>query len=104
MAEKTLNAQLGAGYGIFGGEPSHTAVLRFSPERARWVARERWHPEQKGEFDGEGYYVLSVPSADATELVMDVLRHGPEVEVLAPPELRAAVRERLRQARAVYGD
>ena len=43
---------------------------------------------------------------NATELVMDVLRHGPEVEVLAPPELREAVRERLRlrQARAVYGD
>ena len=104
VAEKTLNAQLGAGYGIFGGEPTHTAVLRFTPARARWVARERWHPEQKGEFDAEGYYVLSLPYADATELVMDVLRHGPEVEVLAPPELRAAVRERLRQARAVYGD
>ena len=41
---------------------------------------------------------------NATELVMDVLRHGPEVEVLAPTELRAAVGERLRQARAVYGD
>jgi predicted DNA-binding transcriptional regulator YafY len=45
-----------------------------------------------------------MPYADATELVMDILRHGPEVEVLAPPELRAAVRERLRQAGAVYGD
>ncbi len=92
VAEKTLNAQLGAGYGIFGGEPTHTVVLRFTPARARWVARERWHPEQQGAFDAEGYYVLSVPYADATELVMDVLRHG------------TAVRERLRQARAVYGD
>jgi predicted DNA-binding transcriptional regulator YafY len=104
VAEKALNATLGAGYGIFGGAPGHTAVLRFTPERARWVALERWHPEQQGEFDAEGRYVLSVPYADATELVLDVLRYGPEVEVLAPPELRETVRERLRQALAVYGD
>jgi predicted DNA-binding transcriptional regulator YafY len=104
VAEKTLNAQLGAGYGIFGGHPVHRAVLRFTPEQARWVARERWHPEQRGEFDAEGRYLLTLPYADPTELVMDVLRHGPEVEVLEPPELRAAVSERLRQARAVYGD
>ena len=34
----------------------------------------------------------------------DDLRHGPDVKVLAPPELWAAVCERLRQARAVCGD
>jgi predicted DNA-binding transcriptional regulator YafY len=79
-------------------------VLRFTPERARWVARERWHPEQQGEFDGEGRYVLTVPYANDTELIMDILRFGPEVEVLAPQELREAVRARLRAARAVYGD
>jgi predicted DNA-binding transcriptional regulator YafY len=104
VSERTLNAQLGAGYGIFGGDPAHTAVLRFTPARARWVARERWHPEQRGEFDAEGRYLLTLPYADATELVMDCLRFGPDVEVLEPPELRQAVRARLRQARAVYGD
>ena len=104
VAEKTLNTQLGAGYGIFGGQPDRTAVLRFTPERARWVARECWHPGQRSEFDGQGRYVLTLPYADDTELVLDILRYGPEVEVLAPPELRKTVRERLRQARAVYGD
>lgn len=34
---------------------------------------------------------------------MDVLRYGPEVEVVAPPALREAVGQRLRQAAAVYG-
>ena len=24
--------------------------LKFTPERARWVASEKWHPKQKGEF------------------------------------------------------
>lgn len=35
VSERKLNAQLGAGYRIFGGEPAHRAVLRFTPERAR---------------------------------------------------------------------
>jgi predicted DNA-binding transcriptional regulator YafY len=34
---------------------------------------------------------------------MDVLRYGPDVEVLAPDALRVAVREQLEQAAARYG-
>ena len=34
---------------------------------------------------------------------MDVLKHGPEVEVLVPPALRTEVRDKLEQARAQYG-
>lgn len=100
VAEAELDATLGAGYGIFTGRKTATAVLRFSAERARWVSSEQWHPRQHGEFDEEGRYRLSVPYADPTELVMDVLRHLPEVEVLEPPALRQAVAERVRAAMA----
>ena len=34
---------------------------------------------------------------------MDILRHGPEVEVVAPPALREVVRQRLREATTLYG-
>ncbi|MEO6748851.1 MAG: WYL domain-containing protein [Casimicrobiaceae bacterium] len=74
-----------------GGE-SKRAKLRFSRERARWVAAEAWHPEQKGSFDAEGRYLLELPYRDDRELVLDILRHGGEVEVLEPGELRATVR------------
>ncbi|MDH4229839.1 MAG: WYL domain-containing protein [Nitrospirota bacterium] len=100
MAE--LDAFLAAGYGIFAGPVRETAVLRFSAERARWVADERWHPEQRGHLLPDGSYELSVPYADATELLMDILRHGPEVEVLAPPALRAAAEKALREALQRY--
>jgi predicted DNA-binding transcriptional regulator YafY len=33
---------------------------------------------------------------------MDVLRHGAEVEVVSPPELRTEVQRRLRAALALY--
>lgn len=90
------------GYGIFSGRAKETAVLRFSAASARWVAKEVWHPRQQGEFDAEGRYVLKVPYSMDTEILMDVLRHGPEVEVLEPASLRDRVRERLKQARAIY--
>ncbi|MFO1217166.1 MAG: YafY family protein [Burkholderiaceae bacterium] len=98
VGERRLNAELGSGYGIFAGRKLAWATLRFSPERARWVAHETWHPKQKGRFDKNGSYVLRLPYADPRELVMDVLRHVPEVEVVAPAELREAVASKLREA------
>ncbi len=97
-----LDAELGGGYGIFAGKATRLATLRFTPERARWVADERWHSRQRAHWDGEGRYVLEVPYADSRELLMDILRHGPEVEVLGPPELQQAATAALRGALAQY--
>lgn len=102
VAEPRLEKVLGSGYGIFSGAEVHTAVLRFSPERARWVSRERWHSDQEGSFELDGAYVLKVPYSNQTELLMDVLRHGAEVEVLGPPALRNAVEAELASAMAKY--
>jgi predicted DNA-binding transcriptional regulator YafY len=93
---RTLDAVLGAGYGIFSGKKIAWARLRFSPERARWVALEQWHPRQRGRFLRNGRYLLEVPYADDRELVMDILHHVPEVEVLAPRSLRDTVAAKLR--------
>jgi len=43
-----LLKQMQSGYGIFGGQAKAWAELKFTPERARWVQHEEWHPEQKG--------------------------------------------------------
>jgi len=102
IAEETLDAHFAAGYGIFGGAAQFTAVLRFTPERARWVADERWHPDQEGATLADGRFELRFPYSDHRELVMDILKHGPEVEVVGPPELRRAVAEKLRAALVQY--
>lgn len=98
VPDDELDQVLGVGYGIFAGRRVQWATLRFSAERARWVAAETWHADQRGEFDNEGRYVLSLPYTQPTELVMDILRHLPEVEVLGPPELDREVRGRVRAA------
>jgi len=102
VSEKSLDQIFGAGYGIFNGPPKHIAVLKFTPERARWVRREQWHPEQEGKDEADGSYVLSVPYSDDRELLGDILRHGPDVQALLPPDLRAKAQLLLLEAAGRY--
>jgi len=87
---------------IFGGKADKVAVLRFTGERARWVAEERWHPQQVGQWLPDGRFELSIPYQDSRELVMDVMRHGASVEVAAPDELREETARQLEAAARLY--
>ncbi len=90
---KSLDQFLATSYGIFAGESKHIAKLKFSPERARWVAAEFWHPEQKASFDESGAYLLEFPYSDDRELLLDIAKHGAAVEVMSPKSLRDKVRK-----------
>jgi len=96
-----VDRQLGSGYGIYRGRRLAWATLRFSPEAARWVRAEIWHPKQQGRELDDGHFELRVPYGATHELEMDILRHGEHVEVIAPAALRR-VAERLAQAQAPY--
>lgn len=98
VALKALEAELDQGYGIFAGGQAQQAELVFSAEAAQWVSREEWHPAQQSQWLEDGRWRLSVPYVDATELLMDLLRHAGQVEVLAPAALRQAYAKRLRDA------
>jgi len=92
VSRNAMDEVLGAGYGIFTGKDVQTAKLRFTPERARWVAQEQWHPNQKGTLESDGGYVLELPYSDDRELIMDILKFGAEVEVLGPAALKKRVK------------
>ncbi|MES2490503.1 MAG: YafY family protein [Pseudomonadota bacterium] len=96
VPDEELDHALGSSYGIFSGVATQVAKLRFTAERARWVKRETWHPAQKGTFDKQGRYTLELPYSDDRELMMDILRHVPEVEVIAPKALREKLLSRLK--------
>jgi predicted DNA-binding transcriptional regulator YafY len=98
----SLDANLGAGYGIFSGVADKSAILRFEPTAARWVAAERWHAKQIHAVEPTGHLVLTVPYSNEPELVMDILRYGADVEVLAPDALRATVTQRLKDTLGKY--
>ena len=102
IPETQLNEVLATGYGIFSGKDVEWATLHFTAERARWVADERWHSKQKGKFLKDGTYELKVPYSDHRELIMDILKHGQFVTVVAPESLRHVVAETLRASIANY--
>lgn len=104
IADAELAAALGAGYGIFAGRDIQWATLRFTPERARWVAAEHWHPEQEGVFLDDGSYQLRLPYSNDPELIMDILKYGPDCEVVGPEGLREKVVGLLKAAVGRYGD
>lgn len=100
--EKRLDRHFASAYGIFAGEPKHTAVLRFTSAAARWVADEQWHPQQESKVLEDGAVELRIPYSDPRELIMDILKYGADVEVLRPAKLRREVVKRLLSALAVY--
>ncbi len=100
----TVEAALDRGYGIFGGARLRWATLHFTADAAQWVAQEEWHPQQQLKPQADGSLRMRLPYTEPTELVMDVLRHGPNVRVLAPVELVEHVRAQLVQTLARYGE
>jgi proteasome accessory factor C len=104
VSDEALSSHFDRSYGIFSGPADHTAELRFTPEMSRWIADEIWHPDQQGAFDQNGCWVLKVPFGSARELVMDVLRYGHDVEVIAPDFLRKVVSEVAAETSAQYSD
>lgn len=102
IPETQLEQSVGVGYGIFSGPAPHVAILKFSADAASWVADEIWHPTQTQRWLEDGALELCVPYGNPTELLMDIARHGPDVEVLAPAELRLAIAQRLQAAAAQY--
>ena len=102
VAKAELDEYLKSGYGIFAGRAVEWAELKFTPQAARWVASQSWHSSQRARFEKDGSYVLEVPYADDRELVMEILKFGPDVEVLGPEVLRAKVKQQLQAAGRAY--
>jgi predicted DNA-binding transcriptional regulator YafY len=65
--------------------------LKFSPQRARWVSKEKWHPKQEGQFLEDGSFQLKIPFSKEPELLIDVMKYGPDVEIIEPKDLRKKI-------------
>lgn len=102
VPEAELDTHLAGSYGIFSGPPKAWATIAFSARAARWVADEHWHSRQEGRFLGDGRYELRVPYSNARELLMDVMRYGPDAEVVAPAPLREEAKILLKLALGAY--
>ncbi len=102
VSDKTIEETCGAGYGIFNGAPKAWATLKFTPERARWVTKEVWHPQQETRTEPDGSLMLTFPYSDDRELVGDILRFGADAEVVGPAGLRGRIKRVLHEAAGRY--
>jgi len=102
LSLKRVEEEMDGGYGIFAGNKVSWAQLRFTAEAAPWVSQEAWHPQQETELEDTGALLMKLPYVEPTELIMDILRWGPDVEVLRAAALKQAVATRLAQACARY--
>jgi predicted DNA-binding transcriptional regulator YafY len=75
----------------FASDTTRRMTVRYSPRIARWVAERVGAP-----LAADGSLTLEHPVADESWAVRHVLQYGPDAEVVAPPEFRALVAERLR--------
>lgn len=102
ISDKQLQEHFAESYGIFSGKANQRAKLKFTAEKARWVSGETWHGQQVSSFDKDGNYLLEFDYNQDPELIMDILKYGSGVEVLAPPSLRKRVKEELSSALRNY--
>ncbi|MEW8066748.1 MAG: YafY family protein [Candidatus Thiodiazotropha endolucinida] len=98
VEEEQLEHHFADTYGIFSGQANNLAVVRFTPHAAKWVAFEEWHPKQQFHWLEDGRYELTLPYGNPEELLMDLLKYGSDVEIISPPDLRQAIRQRLLDA------
>jgi predicted DNA-binding transcriptional regulator YafY len=98
----SLEAELGRGWDIIADQPPIEVQLRFSPAVADRVLETRWHPQQHTERLPDGSLLWSTTVSGTIEIRLWILEWGEDVEVLAPPELRADVAARLRRAADQY--
>jgi proteasome accessory factor B len=91
-ADLDVDALLSSAWGIIWGE-GKTVRLRFTPDVAWRVRESRWHPTQSLEDLPDGAVLLTMTVASLMEVGRWVRSWGDRCEVIAPPELRAELRE-----------
>jgi len=100
--EKKLKEYFTESFGIFTGKATKNALIKFTNIAAEEVSKEEWHPKQLGEFDSSGNYVLKIPYNNENELLMEVMKWGPDAEVLSPKSLRNKAKSLHLQASQSY--
>lgn len=74
-----------------------TVAIRYSPAIAGWVAERALEDGRTGTFAPDKSITIAHPLRDAGWAVRHVLQYGPDARVVAPPEMRDAVRAKLEE-------
>jgi len=110
IAEKTFTipksfdvaGYIQSGFGIYKGDSLKEVTLRFSPLKTKWVKSQIWHKKQRQKILKDGSLELTFPVASFREVMMEILKHGADVEVMKPKALRDIIKEEAKKIARIY--
>ena len=89
-------------WGVIADQEEVEVELRFDSEIAGLVAETAWHPTEQLTREADGSLIWRARVPGTLEIRRWILQWGAQVEVKAPPELRAEVATTYRKAAARY--
>ena len=89
-------------FGLYKGKSIKEVTLRFSPFKAKWIKDQVWHKDQKAKYLDDGSLELSFPVSDFSEIKMEILKHGDQVEVIKPKKLRDLIKTEAEKIVRIY--
>lgn len=94
--------ELSASFGSFIDGEAVEVVLRFDPEIKGYIQRKKWHPSQQEKVLSGGRLEARFRVNGLEGIRRWIYRWLPQVEVIAPPELREKMKEDLKKALGKY--
>jgi predicted DNA-binding transcriptional regulator YafY len=89
-------------FGLYKGKTTKEVILRFTPEKSKWIKDQIWHKTQKVKLLKDGSFEISFPVSDFSEIKREILKHGDEVEVIKPKSLRDLIKAEAEKIAKIY--
>ncbi len=89
-------------FGLYKGKSTQEVTLRFTPEKSKWIKGQIWHKDQRVKLLNDGSLEISFPVSDLSEIKREILKHGDEVEVIKPKNLRNLIKVEAEKIVKIY--
>lgn len=91
-------------FGVITGSEEFEVILRFRGNYAKtYIADRIWSKDQSISFNEDGSLILKFKSKSFYEVLSFVNSFGSQVEVIAPKEIREAVKDDVKNLVKMYG-
>lgn len=97
-----IKEYLKSGFGIYKGDSLKEVTLRFSPQKSKWIKGQIWDKDQKEKVLKDGSIELTFHVANYAEIMMEILKHGSDVEVIKPKCLRELIKSEAKKITKIY--
>jgi predicted DNA-binding transcriptional regulator YafY len=89
-------------FGLYKGKTTKEVVLRFTPEKSKWIKDQIWHKDQKTRLLKDGSLEISFPVSDFSEIKREILKHGDAMTVIKPEGLRELIKSEAINIAKIY--